>query len=635
LGLTIKKEITEYDFPEELKEMEQAELPLLAAQIRDFLISNVAMTGGHLSSNLGAVELTMALHRVFDLPHDKIIWDVGHQIYTHKILTGRAHAMGSLRQTDGLSGFPRPSESATDVIASGHSSTSISTAMGIAEARDINGDDYNVIAVIGDGAMTGGPAYEGLNNAGTKRTRIIVILNDNNMSIGRNVGSISQHLSHLRASKSYLDMKKLLKRGITQVPGIGESLFRGLEHVRDLARYALITESIFEDLGFSYYGPVDGHDTSELADILNAAKSIDGPILIHAVTRKGKGYKNAEDNPDHFHGIGSFDSETGVVVKSPSGLPWSDLAGRELLRLADTDERIIAITAAMTDGTGLKRFKEQYSKRFFDVGIAEGHAVSFAAGLAIAGLRPFVCIYSSFLQRAYDQIICDIALQKLPVVFLIDRAGNVGADGELHHGLFDLSYLGHIPNVRLFAPADDSEFISIMDFAQKYNDGPVFIRYPRGTTPGSLTDDMPVDPTKSRVLLSTDNEADTEIWAAGTMAAVAIEAAKILAPQGICDVVSAVSVRPLDSDALQEAAKTKKAIITLEDNILRGGFGEYVSSYLSGEGYSTPVLCIGWPDQFIEHGDISDLQERYGLSPNKIAERITDFLGSLQAPGSV
>ena len=627
--MTIKKEITEYDFPEELKEMEQAELPLLAAQIRDFLISNVAMTGGHLSSNLGAVELTMALHRVFDLPHDKIIWDVGHQIYTHKILTGRAHAMGSLRQTDGLSGFPRPSESATDVIASGHSSTSISTAMGIAEARDINGDDYNVIAVIGDGAMTGGPAYEGLNNAGTKRTRIIVILNDNNMSIGRNVGSISQHLSHLRASKSYLDMKKLLKRGITQVPGIGESLFRGLEHVRDLARYALITESIFEDLGFSYYGPVDGHDTSELADILNAAKSIDGPILIHAVTRKGKGYKNAEDNPDHFHGIGSFDSETGVVVKSPSGLPWSDLAGRELLRLADTDERIIAITAAMTDGTGLKRFKEQYSKRFFDVGIAEGHAVSFAAGLAIAGLRPFVCIYSSFLQRAYDQIICDIALQKLPVVFLIDRAGNVGDDGKTHHGVFDLSYLTHIPDLVVMAPKDADELKEMAAFAMTI-DGPVAIRYPRGETPdlylSDNVDEAPLAVGKSERLFG-GPDTDVELFAIGKMVSVALKAAELLESKNIkTGVVNARFAAPLDNEYICEAAKSGKIIVTLEDNIRKGGFGESVCAVLADEGIKASVLMIGWPEEYIPHGSINELMSLYGLDANGVVARVLEFL---------
>jgi len=647
--MTIKKDIIDYNFPQELKDMDENELSLLAAQIRDFLISSVAETGGHLSSNLGVIELTIAIHRVFDLPNDKVVWDVGHQSYTHKILSGRAGQISTLRKCDGLSGFTRPAESHSDVIASGHTSTSVSTAMGLAEARNIKEETYDVVGVIGDGALTGGPAFEGLNNAGTKRTKMIMILNDNNMSISHNVGSLNQHLSKLRASKSYQDMKRMIKRGVTVVPGIGKSIFRGLEHLRDLMRYALIAESLFEDMGFSYYGPVDGHDIKEMTDIFAAARNIDGPVLIHVVTKKGKGYKNAEDNPDYFHGIGPFDRETGTLLCKSNKMSWSSLAGRELIRIAEKDDRVIAITAAMAEGTGLNSFAENYPKRFYDVGIAEGHAVSFASGLAIAGLRPFVCIYSSFLQRGYDQIICDVALNSLPVVFLIDRAGNAGSDGEIHHGMFDLSYLGHIPGLTILAPADEDDFIKMIDYALAKEDGPLCIRYPRGAVPElpSMPADVKsteistnravtglIDISKNRKLtdIPTDTKKAITILAVGNMTSYGLSAAEILKEKDIfAEIVSVRSVKPLDEESLINISAGKTPIITLEDNVLRGGFGEVVCAFYDEKNIEVNIKCLGWNDSFVPHGDTAELYCRGGLDPVHIAKKAEEILGRLDS----
>ncbi|MDR0817599.1 MAG: 1-deoxy-D-xylulose-5-phosphate synthase [Clostridiales Family XIII bacterium] len=635
--MVLKKQLTDYIYPQDLKEMTDDELDLLAASIRDFLITKVSKTGGHLAPNLGVVELTLALHRVFDVPDDKIVWDVGHQTYVHKILTGRAEGFDTLRQYGGMSGFPKPQESAADVCMSGHSSTSISAAMGIAEARDIAGDDFSVVAVIGDGAMTGGPAYEGLNNAGTKQTSMIVVLNDNNMSIAENVGSLSQHLTKLRASKRYRDMKRAVREGVSGVPLIGEGIVRGLENLQGLMRYALVTESIFEDLGFSYYGPVDGHNIKELTDIFNSVRDEPGgPVLIHVVTKKGKGYKNAELAPDKFHGIGPFDTETGKLLSAPGGESWSGFAGRELLNLAHTDKRVVAITAAMTDGTGLKAFADTYPQRFYDAGIAEQHAVTFAAGLAIGGLRPFVCVYSTFMQRAYDQIMCDAALQKLPVVFLIDRAGHVGADGETHHGVFDLSYLGHIPNMTVLTPADGAELEAMLKYALKRDDGPVAIRYPRGSMPQDYAPAGAADFTegKSRIVFDGNaaaDDADTvpeaEIWAAGVICSSAVAAAQQLAEEGhIVRVVSAMSVKPLDTTALRDAGRRGVPVVTLEDNVISGGFGEAVTAFLASEGYGNPVANIAWPDEFLSHGDTAIFLHEYGLDAEGVRRKAGELI---------
>ena len=612
----VRKKLTEYNFPKDLKDMTENELSLLSCEIREFLISSIARTGGHLASNLGIVELTIALHKVFNLPGDKVVWDVGHQSYVHKILTGRAGGFHTLRKRGGLSGFPKQAESPSDIYNSGHSSTSISAAMGLASARDIMGEKHEVVAVIGDGAMTGGLAYEGLNNAGTKKTHMIVILNDNEMSISENIGSISLHLGKLRASQAYQDIKKSLKKKIVAIPAVGETLYRGLDHMKDMMRYAVIAESIFEDLGFSYYGPVDGNNIREMIEILERAKTIEGPVLIHAVTVKGKGYRNAEMNPGKFHGIAPFEPETGKVLVKKEETSCSVRCGEKLLDLAAADKRVVAITAAMKEGVGLTRFAEIFENRFYDTGIAEAHAVTFAAGLAIGGMRPFVCIYSTFLQRAYDQIAMDVAMQKLPVVFMIDRAGNVGADGETHHGVFDLSYLAHIPGMTILAPADGTELQAMMDYALQA-EKPVAIRFPKGDRSLTGAAPVPLVEGKSRLLRA---GGDLQIWAVGNMTIPALAAAECLEKKGIsAAVIDARFVKPFDTEALQVAGAQGVPILTLEDNVITGGFGQRVSVFLAHAGYRNRTLNLGWPDQFIEHGDIEQLFSCYGLSSEAIA----------------
>jgi 1-deoxy-D-xylulose-5-phosphate synthase len=654
----LKKDITDHVFPDDLRDMSDDELDLLSYSIRDFLITSISSTGGHLAPNLGVVELTIALHTVFDLPRDSVVWDVGHQAYVHKILTGRAADFPTLRKYGGLSGFPRPSESPYDVYSGGHSSTSVSLATGLAEARDLKGGREHVVAVIGDGAMTGGPAFEGLNNAGVRRTRMIVVLNDNNMSISRNVGSLSQHLSVLRSSTTYLEMKKAIKRRLSASHGLGEKLLHGIEYVRDSIRYAMIAESIFEDMGFSYFGPIDGHSIAELREILSGVRAIDGPVLVHVVTEKGKGYRSAEKHPDRFHGVGPFDSITGLPTTERVGLTWSEACGEELVRLAGGDERVVAITAAMTNGTGLAQFADAFPKRFFDAGIAESHAVTFAAGLAIGGLRPFVAVYSTFLQRAYDQIIEDVALHRLPVTFLVDRAGNVGEDGETHHGVFDLSYLGHIPNMRVLAPSDAVTLKAMLVRALADGTGPVAIRYPKGAVRGDLgaalssggaarAEDTDVSPdrvrelseflkrSKSRVLRE---GGDVTVFSAGCMTETALEAAGMLSAKGLeARVVDALFVKPLDEAAVAEAAGRGAPVVTMEDNTLAGGFGEALNSVLlekSGRSGPAPrVLNIGWPDTFLPHGARSVLMREYGLDARSVAERIARFVKSEPAFG--
>ncbi|MDR1042461.1 MAG: 1-deoxy-D-xylulose-5-phosphate synthase [Clostridiales Family XIII bacterium] len=644
----LKKDITGYVFPDDLKSMSEEDLEVLSYAIRDFLITNVSATGGHLAPNLGVVELTIALHMPFNFPHDSMVWDVGHQAYVHKILTGRAADFPTLRQYGGLSGFPRPSESPYDVYSGGHSSTSISVAMGLAEARDLRGEKGYVVAVIGDGSMTGGPAFEGLNNAGMKRTRMIVILNDNNMSISHNVGSLSQHLSMLRSSTAYLDIKKAIKRKLSASHGFGEKLLHGMERARDSIRYAMLAESIFEDMGFSYFGPIDGHNITELRDILSGLKSVDGPVLLHVVTKKGKGYKNAENFPDRFHGVGPFDSITGLPIKFNDKLTWSDECGEELTRLAGEDGRVVAVTAAMANGTGLSGFAGAFPKRFFDAGIAESHAVAFAAGLAIKGLRPFIAIYSTFLQRAYDQIIEEVALHKLPVTFLLDRAGNVGEDGETHHGVFDISYLSHIPNMRVLAPSDASTLRAMLIYALADGSGPIAIRYPKGAVREDVTaEETPGRPptVSERIARSRDaanfltsgkgrilrDGGDVTVFSVGCMTERALEAAEMLASEGIgVRVVDALFVKPVDRDGVIEEMGRGAPLVTIEDNMLSGGFGEAVNSVLVENNeplrYMPRVLNLGWPDEFITHGDRDILMEEYGLDAASVAERIRGFL---------
>lgn len=621
----MKHHLPDYDLPADLKSMSEEELSLLSFAIRDFLIESVSRTGGHIASNLGTVELSIALHSIFESPRDKLLWDVGHQSYVHKILTGRAADFATLRAYEGLSGFPKRRESVHDAYDAGHASTSISVAAGYAAARDLAGERYSVVTVIGDGAMSGGVAFEALNDVGSRGSKIIVVLNDNEMSIDRNHGGLSQHLSRLRASRAYIDFKKQLKKTLDGIPLVGSGLRSGAEHLRDAVKFAVVPGAIFEELGFKYFGPVDGHSIHDLREAFSLAKAVEGPVLVHAVTKKGKGYRNAEIAPSRFHGIGPFDPETGKPRSNGGKQSYSDLAGETLAAMAETDPRIIAISAAMVEGTGLAGFQKRFPDRTFDVGIAEQHAVSFAAGLALNGCRPVVAIYSTFLQRAYDQLIEDVCLQELPVLFLIDRAGNVGNDGETHHGVFDLSYLSHIPGLTVLAPKDGPELAAMMRYALE-QEGPCAIRYPRGTAtelfPGSET--APIDG-RCEILREGD---DVSLVALGKMVGIALDAADRLAVAGIrAEVINGRFLRPLDRETIAASGRKTRRIVTLEDNVTAGGFGAEILSLLSEEGlWSYHTLCLGWPDRFIPHGDTDMLFRAFGLDAEAVAEKVRGFL---------
>ena len=593
--------------------MDYDQLELLSYELRDFLVESVSKTGGHLASNLGIVELTIALHRCFDTPRDKIIWDVGHQSYVHKILTGRMQDFDSLRKYGGISGFPKSCESEYDVFDTGHSSTSISLGLGLAAARDMKGEDYKVISVIGDGAMTGGLAYEALNNAGSMNTDLIVVLNDNGMSISKNIGGLSGSLGRITSTDKYVHLKTKVKKGLSKVPVVGESVISGLHNVKEDIKYTVIDGIFFEELGFKYIGPVDGHDIKELCQTMELARKLKGPVLIHAVTQKGKGYSKAENRPNVYHGIGAFDVESGKPLKKSTGESYSALFGSKLTQMADSDDRITAISAAMTDGVGLEGFCRKFPKRFFDVGIAEGHSVTFAAGLAKAGMRPYVAVYSSFLQRAYDQILEDVCLQNLPVTFCIDRAGVVGADGETHHGLFDLIYLRSMPNMTVLAPKDGPEFEAMLELSLQM-DGPCAIRYPRGT---AINLEMECADTAGKAVRLRQGT-DADIWAVGSMVKPAIDAAELLGADGIsAGVVNIASASPLDEVFLMEAADDFALLVTIEDGIVTGGVGEAVKARTAEK--DTKVINLGWPDQFIEHGTQEQLYQKYGLDADSIA----------------
>ena len=612
----MNKYLENHQFPQDLKAMDYDELELLTYEIRDFLVESVSKTGGHLASNLGAVELSIALHKVFDSPKDKLIWDVGHQTYVHKILTGRASGFSGLRQLDGMSGFPKSKESPHDIFDTGHSSTSISLGLGMAAARDLNGEDYNVVSIIGDGAMTGGIAFEALNNVSSLNCKMIVILNDNEMSISKNTGGFPKYLSKLRGSGKYVSIKSQIKKNILKVPVIGEGVVAGMKHARDSIKYAMIDGIMFEELGFKYFGPIDGHDIQELCETLELAKNYHKPVFIHVMTKKGKGYSKAEERPDMFHGIGSFDMDTGLPLKKSSLPSYSKVFGNKLCEMAGKDERVTAVSAAMIDGTGLEGFNKLFPKRMFDVGIAEGHAVTFAAGLAKAGLKPYVAVYSTFLQRAYDQIIEDVCLQELPVTFCIDRAGIVGADGETHHGIFDISYLRHIPNMTIMAPKDGDELEAMLEYSLQL-DGPCAIRYPRGSAE-TIGKTNKIQIGKSHQL---KRGTDVEIWSVGTMAKIVLEAADILKSNGIsASVINAEFIKPLDKEKLEKSASKYPLIVTVEDNMVSGGFGESVKEYLKGN--DLKVINVGWPDSFIEHGTADELYKKHGMDAKSIAERI-------------
>ncbi|NLJ72734.1 MAG: 1-deoxy-D-xylulose-5-phosphate synthase [Syntrophomonadaceae bacterium] len=609
------------DSPKELKKLSFAELTVLANEIRQLLVASVSQCGGHLAANLGVVELTIALHKVFDLPNDKIIWDVGHQSYVHKILTGRKDKMDSLRQYGGLSGFPKYEESIYDAFNTGHSSTSISAALGFALARDINNDDYKVIAVIGDGALTGGMAFEALNHAGHTSSDLIVILNDNEMSISKNVGAMSSYLNRLRTDPSYARTKDDIEQLLQKIPGIGPNILRAAGRFKNTVKYIMVPGTLFEELGFTYIGPVNGHNLEELNLVLSNAKKMKGPILIHTITQKGKGYEPALLNPDIFHGVGPFDIDTGSQVKKPIKT-YTELFGEFMVNKALEDKKLVAITAAMTSGTGLSEFANKFPHRFFDVGICEQHAVTMSAAMARAGLKPVVAIYSTFLQRAYDQLIHDVALQNLPVIFALDRAGLVGDDGPTHHGVFDISYLRSIPNFTIMAPANENELLDMLH-TSFYIGGPVAIRWPRGVGEGVQINSSrnTLDIGKIKRIKDGDNLA---IIAVGRGVSIAIEVAKLLKQASIeAEVIDARYIKPLDNDGILETASKASYIITIEDNLLMAGFGSSVVELLSDYNVNVKVHRVGIPDEFVEHGKIDILYDFLGMDAKSIVESIS------------
>ncbi|MEN6412551.1 MAG: 1-deoxy-D-xylulose-5-phosphate synthase [Veillonellales bacterium] len=612
--------------PQDIKNLSLEQLGELAGEIREFLIHTVAKTGGHLASNLGVVELTLALHKIFDSPRDKFVWDVGHQAYVHKILTGRREQFSTLRQFGGLSGFPKHSESIHDVFGTGHSSTSISAALGMSIARDMSGGKHQVLAIIGDGSLTGGQAFEALNHAGDLGTHLIVIVNDNEMSISKNVGAMSEYLSKMRTAPTYTKVKRDIEFLLKRIPAIGDSVARAVERVKDSLRYLLVPGMLFEELGFTYIGPIDGHNLQVLTDMFEKAKNMQGPVLIHALTRKGKGYLPAECNANKFHGVGPFCIESGEIIKSDKRPSYTAVFSNALIELAQRNANIVGITAAMPEGTGLKQFGDKFPQRFFDVGIAEQHAITLAAGLATQGKKPVVALYSTFGQRGYDQIVHDVCLQQLPVIFALDRAGIVGEDGPTHHGVFDFSYLRHIPNMVLMAPKDENELRHMLFTAVGMN-GPVAIRYPRGSGVGVST----AEP-MHKLAIGTAEELkqgkDVVFFAVGAMVQSCLTASELLAQQGIeAGVVNARFVKPLDEQMLRNLARDGSVMITVEDNVLAGGFGSAVMEYINSQQYSwVKLLRLGLPDQFIEHGKRAELLQKYQLDAVGIADRTIAFL---------
>ena len=601
-----------------LNSLSNEELYELAAEIREFLIKNVSKTGGHLASNLGVVELTIALHKVFNTQADKIIWDVGHQTYVHKLLTGRMEQFATLRQMGGISGFPKREESVHDHFNTGHSSTSISAALGLARARDLNHEAHSVVAVIGDGALTGGMAFEALNDAGQTDTNLLVIINDNEMSISPNVGGLSTYLTSMRTKRNYNKLKDVTERLLTGVPFVGVHIFRFLRRIKNSVKYLLVPGAFFEMLGFHYYGVVDGHDIRRLTDILNHVKTIKGPTILHVATKKGKGYAFAEQEPDKYHGISKFDFTKGITYTKLPKITFSHAMAEQLTNLARKDSRIVAITAAMPEGTGLSAFQRQFPERFFDVGIAEQHAVTCAAGLSVGGFIPAVSIYSSFLQRAYDQLIHDIALQNLHVVLFVDRAGIVGEDGETHQGIYDLAYLATVPSLTVFAPCDFWELNQMMEYAFFQQNGPVAIRYPRGGEVSSLSHEEALPVTKAEVLLKGE---DVTILAVGKMVGFALNAAQILKENGIkAEVINLRCAKPIDMNTVSSSVLKTRRLLTVEDGILTGGVGERVIRAL--EQRPVYVDSLGFPDEPVKQGAVAELYRQYGLDGCGIANTI-------------
>lgn len=613
----------------DIKKLSKAELLILADEIREFLIQKISVSGGHLASNLGVVELTMALHLAFDLPKDKIVWDVGHQSYTHKILTGRKAGFDELRKYGGMSGFPKRKESECDCFDTGHSSTSISAGLGYALARQIKGENYKVISVIGDGALTGGMAYEALNNASRIRSNFIIVLNDNNMSISENVGGLSKYLNNLRTAVPYQEIKTGIAKSLSKIPFCGEEIVERIRKTKSGIKQLLVPGMFFENMGIMYLGPVDGHDVFRLVKALREATRLQGPVLVHVLTQKGRGYQPAERHPARFHGTDPFVIETGLPVKKRTKANYTDVFSTVMCKLGERNEKVVAVTAAMADGTGLKRFCNKFPERFFDVGIAEEHLVTFAAGLAAAGLAPVAAVYSSFLQRAYDQILHDVCIQNLPVVFAIDRAGLVGSDGETHQGLFDLSYLSCIPNMTILAPKNKWELSDMMKFAVEFPT-PIAIRYPRGEAYDGLKEfRAPIVYGKSEVLC---RQRQIALIALGSMVKTAEEAACRLHQEGYpATLVNARFAKPIDEELLLELQEDHEWIVTLEENVLNGGFGMRVAEFLHSRHTKCRILNIAIPDDYVEHGNVEILRREVGIDAESVLKRILLELKEFQA----
>ena len=610
--------------PNDVKELKEQELPVLADEIRQFIIDKVSDNGGHLASNLGVVELTIALHRCLNFPQDKLIWDVGHQSYTHKILTGRKKGFDSLRKYHGMSGFPKRDESNCDAFDTGHSSTSLSAGLGMVCARELKKDKYTVVSVIGDGSLTGGLAFEALNNAASLKSNYIMILNDNHMSISENVGGLSHYLAGVRTAKGYTNFKKNVKASLSKMNAIGEELERNIRRAKSMLKQVFIPGMFFEDMGITYLGPIDGHNIEALTEVIEDAKQVEGAVLIHVITEKGKGYEPAQLHPESYHGVGPFIKKNGMAKKPKEEATYTDIFAKTICELAQTHEKLVTITAAMKDGCGLKGFAKRFPDRFFDVGIAEEHAVTFACGLAAGGFHPFFVVYSSFLQRGYDQILHDMCMQNLPVTLMLDRAGLVGNDGETHQGVFDLSYLTMIPNMTVFAPKNRYEFQDAIAFAADF-EAPMAIRYPKTDAVRILKEYRePIKLGKSEWIRRGSRVA---LLAIGTMVETAMEVEELLAKDGIdATVVNLRFAKPLDYEMLDEVLDYHSLIVTMEENVLSGGVGEHICRYVELHSTGVRVIACGIPDKFIHQGSIKELLEETGLDANSIYQKISTML---------
>ena len=603
----------------DIKELSEEELAILADEIREFLIQKISVTGGHLASNLGVVELTMALHLVLDLPTDKIIWDVGHQAYTHKLLTGRREGFEELRKYGGMSGFPKRKESACDSFDTGHSSTSISAGLGYAQAREITGEHYKVVSVIGDGALTGGMAFEALNNAARLKSNFIIVLNDNNMSISENVGGLSSYLAGFRTADAYRDLKLNVLNSLNKMP-YGERMVSKIRKTKSGIKQLFIPGMFFEEMGIVYLGPIDGGDLHGIVKLLKEASKVEGPVMVHVITHKGAGYVPAERHPARFHGTEPFDIETGLPKHPRVKANYTDIFSTVMRKMGDRDEKVVAVTAAMADGTGLKRFHNMFPERFFDVGIAEQHAVTFSAGLAAAGLKPIFAVYSSFLQRAYDQILHDVCIQNLPVVFAIDRAGLVGSDGETHQGIFDLSYLSSIPNMTIMAPKNKWELSDMIKYAVAFQ-SPIAVRYPRGEAYDELREyRAPIEYGKGEWIYQ---ESEIVLFALGSMVKTAVAVREELKARGYaCSLINARFAKPLDEQMLKEVCENHRLIVTMEENVITGGFGEHVTEFYNNSCRNQiRVLNIAIPDEYVEHGNVDILRQEVGIDRDTIVSR--------------